>query len=65
MTQPSLCEIDCPACGIDYDLEPPPGPGGVLPACACGYQYTVADMRTANFYDGHMNIVANPFKGAI
>jgi len=55
----SWFEIDCPVCGIDYDFDPVK-PGDLLPEC-CGRRFTADDMRTANFYDEHCNVIANPF----
>ena len=35
-------EIECPKCGIDYDLEPIDVSVGM--SCYCGYRYTKADL---------------------
>ena len=59
----SWAEIECPRCGIDFDFEPWPMPGEVLPVCGCGYEYTARDFAGANFYRRGF-IAENPFKNA-
>lgn len=35
-------EVECPGCGLDYDLEPLDVFTGMR--CTCGYRYTKADL---------------------
>lgn len=34
--------VDCPSCGLEYDLEPEAVYVGMR--CACGYRYTKTDL---------------------
>lgn len=57
-------EYDCPQCGIDYDVEPPPSPGDAAHVCACGFVLSAEVLRAASFYEdsAEPRCIANPFR---
>jgi hypothetical protein len=52
-------EIDCPGCGIDFDIEP----REIVPdlRCGCGALWTREVLAAGNAYDAAAQIVENPF----
>lgn len=61
MTAPvfSWIEIDCPCCGIDFDIEP----HEITPElrCGCGALWTREVLADGNAYDEAARVVENPF----
>jgi ribosomal protein S27E len=58
-------EIDCPRCGCDHDIAPPPKHGDVVHCPGCGLLLTDEVLAKANIGEWRMEWVThpNPWRG--